>query len=256
MSYIRQSISELVNEAEKVFKKAIQFRSMNRYNKAKKLLTHALKLDPENPNILAEFGEIIEIQDTNIILAEYFCTKATLSQPSHFKAQECRRRNSPIVEELDQKRLNQIDAKVYLFFEIPENHPRLKDIKKEQYLSYIYNTIAIEGNTLSLAQTRVILETRIAIGGKSLLEQNEVMGIDLALKYLNGLLNEGKSNILLEHILEIHKRVLSFVDISEAGRFRHKQVRRFSPTVNREDDTISRSISQITRRRPARTSRN
>ena len=72
-------------------------------------------------------------------------------------------------------RLNQIDAKVFLFYKIPENNPRLNHVKKEQYISYIYNTIAIEGNTLSLAQTRVILETRIAIGGKSLLEQNEVI---------------------------------------------------------------------------------
>ena len=50
------------------------------------------------------------------------------------------------------------------------------------------------------------------------------MGIDSALKYLNNLLNEGKQNILMEHILEIHKRILSFVDISEAGQFRRRQV--------------------------------
>jgi hypothetical protein len=46
----------------------------------------------------------------------------------------------------------------------------------------------MEGNTLTLLQTRTIIETRVAIGGKSLLEQNEVLGLDAALSYMNSTL--------------------------------------------------------------------
>ena len=45
--------------------------------------------------------------------------------------------------------------------------------------------VAIEGNTMSLPQTRSILETRLAVGGKSIMEHNEVLGLDAALKYIN-----------------------------------------------------------------------
>ena len=49
----------------------------------------------------------------------------------------------------------------------------------------MYHTVGIEGNTMSLAQTRSILETKLAVGGKSIMEHNEILGMDAALKYLN-----------------------------------------------------------------------
>lgn len=71
-------------------------------------------------------------------------------------------------------RLRNLDHKVARFYEIPEPNIGLQIAKIEHYFQHIYHSNAIEGNTLSLAQTRAILETRIAIGGKSLQEQNEV----------------------------------------------------------------------------------
>lgn len=41
---------------------------------------------------------------------------------------------------------------------------------------------------MSLSQTRSIVETRMAIGGKSLSEHNEILGLDAALKYINATL--------------------------------------------------------------------
>ena len=38
---------------------------------------------------------------------------------------------------------------------------------------------------MSLPQTRSILETKLAVGGKSIMEHNEVLGLDAALKYIN-----------------------------------------------------------------------
>lgn len=61
-----------------------------------------------------------------------------------------------------------------LLVHIPEHHPALRRLKKEIYYKHIYHTIAIEGNTLNLHQTRAIVETRMTIAGKSISEHSEV----------------------------------------------------------------------------------
>ena len=71
--------------------------------------------------------------------------------------------------------------------------------------------MAIEGNTLTLVQTRSILETRLAVGGKSVIEHNEVLGLDAALKYINQTLVDRLSGeIRMQDIIEIHRRVIGY----------------------------------------------
>ena len=55
-------------------------------------------------------------------------------------------------------------------------------------MQHIYHTVGIEGNTMTLSQTRSIVETQMAIGGKSIFEHNEILGLDAALKYINATL--------------------------------------------------------------------
>ena len=64
----------------------------------------------------------------------------------------------------------------------------------------------------------------MAIGGKSLIEQQEVLGLDLALQYVNCTLVNRLGSITREDIFEIHRRVLGFVDPIEAGQLRQHQV--------------------------------
>ncbi|CAH8586286.1 unnamed protein product [Heterobilharzia americana] len=223
--------------------------------KAKKLLEHAFRLDPDNIDVLIALGEAIEGSyyhekhvtrvalpptksiipiyghaghddaEALILAAEHLYTKALIVDPSVSKACFHRERLMPIVEEIDQRLLNAIDFKVRQFYHIPEGDPGLRRAKVEHYFKHVYHSNAIEGNTLTLAQTRSILETRLAVGGKSLLEQNEVLGMDLALKYINNTLLHGEmSAITLDNILELHRRLLSFVDLREAGRLRRSQV--------------------------------
>lgn len=77
---------------------------------------------------------------------------------------------------------------------------------------------------MTLAQTRSILETHIAVGGKSVVEHNEILGMDAALRYLNQSLVHRIGSITVDDILRIHHRVLGFVDPFEAGRLRTTQV--------------------------------
>lgn len=41
---------------------------------------------------------------------------------------------------------------------------------------------------MTLSQTRSIVETRMAVGGKSVMEHNEILGLDAAMKYINSTL--------------------------------------------------------------------
>lgn len=99
-----------------------------------------------------------------------------------------RMRTAVIVESLDQERLNKLDAKRDALSSIHESNAALRRVKKEAYFQHIYHSVGIEGNTMSLAQTRSVLETRMAVNGKSIDEHNEILGLDSALKYINATL--------------------------------------------------------------------
>lgn len=129
------------------------------------------------------------------------------------------------MEELDSRMLKSIDIKKKSFAKISPDSSALKRAKKEAYFQHIYHTVGIEGNTLNLGQTRHLLETKLAIGGKSVQEHNEVLGLDAALKYINmTLVDRVPGHITMQDILEIHKRVIGYVDPVEAGLFRQTQV--------------------------------
>lgn len=203
---------------------ALDFEAQGKHDKAYKLFQHAINLDPSHADILTAFGEFLEYHEKDIAKAEQLYSKALLIRPDHSKALQNRKRVLPIVEEIDQRMYNAIDKKLNLLYKVPNNHPGLRRQKREAYFQHIYHTNAIEGNTLSLAQTRSIVETGIAIGGKSLIEQQEVLGLDSALSYVNNTLLGRIGSITTEDILQIHKRVLGFVDPIEGGRFRLTQV--------------------------------
>ena len=203
---------------------ALDMEAQGKSEKAQKLYQHALKLDPLHADILTAYGEFLEKHENDIVQADHLYRKALYICPEHSKALINRERILPLVEEIDQTNFNRIDKKLELFVQVPQNHPGLRRAKKEAYFSHIYHTNAIEGNTLSLSQTRAIVETKIAVGGKSLQEQNEVLGLDSALSYINKTMLGKVGNISLVDILEIHKRVLGHVDPPEAGRIRDTQV--------------------------------
>lgn len=97
-------------------------------------------------------------------------------------------RTASIVEALDLERLNKLDAKRDALSSIHESNSALRRVKKEAYFQHIYHSVGIEGNTMTLAQTRSVLETRMAISGHSVDEHNEILGLDAALKYINATL--------------------------------------------------------------------
>jgi len=223
--------SEAASEAEamKTLKVALVFKNKGHHDKAEKLFKHAFALCPKHPRLLNHYGEFLMEINQDPIEADHLFVKAIrFSEAGSEESQRAilnRQRTSVIVEDLDMKMLKIIHDKKKAFNRIPENKPSLKRSKKEAYFQMIHHTVAIEGNTMNLVQTRSILETKLAIGGKSIMEHNEILGLDSALKYINQtLVDRPHGHIMLRDILEIHRRVIVFVDPDEAGHFRQTQV--------------------------------
>jgi tetratricopeptide (TPR) repeat protein len=188
---------------------ALNMQSEGKLDKADKIYTHALSLDPQNADALTSYGEYLEVHKNDIITAEHLYTKVITLEPQHSKASLNLKRASPIVNKLDRLMLDKLDGLLRKFYEIPVTSDALKRAKREAYFMHIYHSNAIEGNTLNLHQTRHILQNRMAISGKSLIEHQEVLGLDAAMRYLNKtLLNRNMYVLSVQDILEIHRRVL------------------------------------------------
>ena len=97
-------------------------------------------------------------------------------------------------------------------------------LRKQINLEWIYNSNAIEGSTLTLKETRLILETGLTIGDKSLREHFEVTNHREAIVFVESLVNQGR-RITPHHVRQIHKLVLSQIDDENAGQYRSTPVR-------------------------------
>ena len=97
----------------------------------------------------------------------------------------------------------------------PIDEISLKKIEENLKAKYIYNSNGIEGNTLSLMETNLIIEHGVTIKGKSLKEHLEVKGQEYALNFLAEIMNR-KEEISLRTIREFN----SLVMINGGGTFK------------------------------------
>lgn len=100
----------------------------------------------------------------------------------------------------------------------------LYKIKEALQIEWTYNSNSIEGNTLSLRETQMILQEGITIKGKSLREHFEAKNHENAIHYLYGLVDK---NYVLnsKDILSLHGLVLRSIEDEFAGRLRNSGVR-------------------------------
>ncbi|KAG5348336.1 FICD transferase, partial [Acromyrmex charruanus] len=213
-----------ITEALASLNLALDMRLSGKQEKAIKLFQHAVALAPCHPDILNHYGEFLEHTQNNVIKANEFYVRALTYKPNHEGALINSQRTARVVEEHDRIMLRRIDDKRNTLSNIPDNNAALIRAKKEAYFQHIYHTVGIEGNTMNLAQTRAIVETRIAVSGKSIDEHNEILGLDAAMKYINATLVNRVGSISIKDVLEIHRRVLGHVDPVEGGQFRRTQV--------------------------------
>lgn len=95
-------------------------------------------------------------------------------------------------------------------------------LREKLLLEWTYHSNAIEGNTLTLRETKVVLEG-ITVGGKSLREHFEATNHRDAIVYVEDIVS--KAEALSEwQIRNIHRLVLNSIDNEEAGRYRRENV--------------------------------
>lgn len=98
----------------------------------------------------------------------------------------------------------------------------VKTLREKLIVDWTYNTNAIEGNTLTLSETKVVLEG-ITIGGKSVTEHLEAINHKEAIEYLETIIKENKD--LTEWTLKnIHQLILKDIDDQNAGKYRNENV--------------------------------
>ena len=103
----------------------------------------------------------------------------------------------------------------------PLNPQIIKNLYETFILDLTYNSNAIEGNTLTLQETKIVLEG-ITIGGKTLREHFEAINHKEALLYIENLI---KSDELLElDIKQIHSLILKNIDDENKGKYRDVNV--------------------------------
>lgn len=100
----------------------------------------------------------------------------------------------------------------------------LQNIKEAFLIEWTYNSNSIEGNTLSLRETQMVLQEGITIKGKSLREHFEAKNHETAIHKLYSLV---KDNYVLnsKDVLDLHGLVLRSIEDEYAGRLRNAGVR-------------------------------
>jgi len=98
----------------------------------------------------------------------------------------------------------------------------LKSLREQLIVEWTYNSNAIEGNTLTLQETKVALEG-ITIGGKSLREHFEVISHQEAILFIEELVQKNEELNELD-IKSIHALILKSIDTENAGKYRSYNV--------------------------------
>ena len=98
----------------------------------------------------------------------------------------------------------------------------VKNLQEDLILRWTYHSNAIEGNTLTLLETKVILEG-ITVGGKALREHFEAINHRNAIYYVEDIIK--KEEPFSEwQIRNIHQLILKNIDDENAGRYRQQNV--------------------------------
>lgn len=90
-------------------------------------------------------------------------------------------------------------------------------------IEYTYESNKIEGNTLTLQETALVIEKGLTVGGKTLNEHLEAVNHTYAIEYIKELSRDNQS-ISERDLLQIYSLILKGIDNINAGQYRKVQV--------------------------------
>jgi len=120
----------------------------------------------------------------------------------------------------------------------------IQQLRARLLVEYTYSSNALEGSTLSLGETRMVLEEGVTIGGKPLRDHLEARNHPGAIAFIEGLARPS-TEVTEEHVLKLHRLILDGVDPS-AGKYRewgvHIAGATFNPPPSKEVPTRVRGL--------------
>ena len=131
--------------------------------------------------------------------------------------------DNKFIIDLDDNYFDEVDSlKKELDSKRPIPKETLKSLRESINLEWTYNSNGIEGNTLTLRETQVVLEG-ITVGGKSIKEHLEAINHEKAILFLDDLVKDNEP-ISEWNIKNIHQLILKDIDNENAGRYRKENV--------------------------------
>jgi Fic family protein len=100
---------------------------------------------------------------------------------------------------------------------------RKSEILEALHIEYTYDSNRIEGNTLTLRETDLVIHKGLTVGGKPMNEHLEAINHYEAIQFIRDLIQSNE--VFNRHnLLSIHGLILHGIDRSNAGRFRQVPV--------------------------------
>jgi Fic family protein len=104
----------------------------------------------------------------------------------------------------------------------PFESDMLKELQAYYRVELTYSSNALEGNTLTISETKILLEDGLTAGGKPLRDMFEALGHAKAYDFMFSLLH--KREIIETDLLTMHKLFYSDIDSNQAGIYRNRPV--------------------------------
>lgn len=104
----------------------------------------------------------------------------------------------------------------------PLSQELANSLHEKLLVEWTYNSNAIEGNTLTMSETKVVLEG-ITIGGKTMVEHLETINHRDAILFIEDLVSN-KEPLSEWNIRNIHSLILKEIDKQNAGKYRTENV--------------------------------
>jgi Fic family protein len=106
----------------------------------------------------------------------------------------------------------------------PLSGEEVKELDDYFRIGLTYTSNALEGNTLTISETKILLEDGLTVGGKPLKDYFEATGHAKAYDFMLSVARSDELTVSEEMILSLHELFYGGVDASKAGKYRDHQV--------------------------------
>ena len=127
---------------------------------------------------------------------------------------------------LDPRMQERIDTKLATLNKLrPLPATAVKKLQEQMMVEMTYNSNGIEGNTLTLKETYLVINEGITVNGKPLKDHLEATNHYEALEYVFDLVSKGKPEQVTEQMIRgLHQLIIHNIDETIAGKYRTTNV--------------------------------